>query len=79
MKVVLIDWVDSCFEHGWFKDDYKFDISICQSVGIVIQDSKEFITITQSKSDRDNISDTITIPKVCIKKMKTIYEIKDDL
>jgi len=70
MKMVLIQWVDSVFVQGWRDLDSikSHRVSDCVSIGILMNETKDWITIVQSKSD-ESYGDGITIPKVCIKQM----------
>ena len=70
MKLVMIRWVDSAFLHGWVdRDSVKtHQPSDCVSVGLLVNEGKEHITIVQSAS-KEQVGDGLTIPKCCIKKM----------
>ena len=73
MKLAIVEWVDSAFAQGWMgKDAIKTHVvSTCVTVGILVNENKEQITIVQSASvDKQQYGDGITIPKVCIKRIR---------
>lgn len=74
MKLVIIEWVDSAFAQGWMDKCVAktHKVSNCTSVGVLIQQDSEKITIVQSISDKDSVGDGITIPKVCIKRIRKL-------
>ena len=68
MRIKKIEWLDSCgttvsWEH---KEDIKPILpSRCYSVGYVLDETDEYITLLQSDSN-DQILGRITIPRCCI-------------
>ena len=74
MKLVLIEWEDSYSYGGWHARDSGLDIvAACVSMGLLIDGNDNQVTIAQSMSKTSgNIGDTITIPKGCIKRMRTL-------
>ncbi len=74
MKLVLIEWVDSAFAQGWMSKraakSHRF--SKITSIGILLNDDSEKVTIMQSVSDKDDAGDGLTIPKCCIKRMRKL-------
>jgi len=72
MKVLKISWVDSTFHDGWQqKEIVDCSLSTCETVGILIKEDKDSITIAQSESE-NSWGDRITIPKCCIKKVREL-------
>lgn len=71
MILVMVKWVDSAFAHGWTLKETarKHTVSAIVSVGILLHEDREKITIMQSVSDKDDAGDGITIPKCSIKKI----------
>jgi len=68
MKMVEIEWVDS--KSGLNEWEYLDDLDPlppvrCMTAGYLLDDSPEYKTIVQSKSD-SQIHGRITIPKACI-------------
>lgn len=47
MKFVKVEWVDSSTTHGWH-DDKAAPLNVI-SVGILVEDNAEFISLTESK------------------------------
>lgn len=78
--ILRVEWVDSCSESaGWtrysdLEDDHKFGPSRAVTVGFVIQENDEAITLSPNgvihDGDDDGHNDafdyTMTIPKVCV-------------
>jgi len=73
MRVIIVEWVDSAFLQGWMsRDDVKTHrISPCVSVGLLVNETRDQITIMQS-AGKEQYGDGLTIPRVCIKRMRTL-------
>ena len=74
MKIILVEWVDSAFMQGWMSREAAMmhTVSHITSAGILVCEDKDKITIVQSVSDKVDVGDGITIPRVSIKKMRTL-------
>ena len=74
MKLVMIEWEDSCSELGWHKRDVGLDIvAHCVSVGILTQENSSGVTISHSMSSTTgSICDAVTIPRGCIKRIRKL-------
>ena len=76
IKIVEIEWIDSCSSRGWASKEHHigdFSVSSCRSTGYVIEKTKDIITLAQSLGDdTKNIADTISIPLVAVKKIRTL-------
>ena len=72
MRLVLVEWVDSCSFVGslWIgKDNVEgLDPHSCKSVGWIVKEDDECIVLAASLSDHE-YSGNMCIPKVCITKM----------
>lgn len=69
LKIAEVHWVDSIAGSGWtLTDDYKDDKPLgCFSVGILIDEKENAITIAQNFGiDPDQVCNTITIPRCAI-------------
>lgn len=77
-KVVCINWVDSQIASlTWCHiDEVPQNIAKVSTVGFLISETKEIVTIASSLSLKENsesqVSSVINIPKCCIKSKKTI-------
>ena len=77
-RLVYVEWVDSSELYGWTKPANMLDESLmCYSVGWLMEESHDRIVLCSSISlvvDKDDPrgSGTIGIPKVAIKKMRTV-------
>jgi hypothetical protein len=70
----FVEWVDSCANtEAWIsREDAEFTIKRCHSVGFVVDDSEDTLTLAGSYGTEadgattDQIGMVITIPKVSI-------------
>lgn len=79
-KLLVIDWEDHHSGGGswtdieqaktYHKNNKPF---VCTSSGFLIHEDKKRISIVQSQTNRDQVSDYITILKSCIKKKRVLY------
>jgi hypothetical protein len=74
LPVYYLEWDDSCATHGWDIPDTMVDLpSRIKSVGILVSENKESLTISTSISNHQNAMDKLTIPKSCIRKKKRVH------
>ena len=72
VKCIEVYWVDSCASHGWQHiSDLNPRPSMILSVGILISDEPEAITLAASRNEEGGVDSPITIPRECIKSVKT--------
>jgi hypothetical protein len=77
-KLVYIEWEDSYSgRQGWYSLDEALiesrEAGICKSIGYLIVDDTNCVVIAQSMGIEDvTVHNTLHIPKVLIKKRKTI-------
>ena len=73
MRMVLVEWVDSSSVTGWHTPSPSYNIQAnCISVGVLLYDNEDRISIAQSKSDSGNWAEVISIPKCSIKRVRTL-------
>jgi len=73
MKKVLIEWNDTGVIHGWLCQESNGDsIAHCESVGFLIKENDEGITICFGISDQGLVMEKKTIPRGCIKSIKEL-------
>ncbi len=69
--LVKVDWIDSSTTRGWHsREDAKNPDHTgiaCVSVGFVVRDTKENITVCGTIGQDGDCLDAITIPRGCIK------------
>ena len=72
--MILVGWSDTGVVHGWRcnEDASKDGFANCQSVGILVAETEDKITITLGISDQGLVLDCMTIPKGCIKSIKEL-------
>jgi hypothetical protein len=72
MKLVEINWVDSCGSPTiWEEPEPMPPLSII-SIGYLLEKNDKYVTICQSVSESENVGRRFTIPAGCIKKIKVI-------
>jgi hypothetical protein len=68
-RVAYVEWVDSCTNRGW-REKQEALTSTIRSVGLVVGENSDFITLSTSRSDNGDHVDQISIPKKVIKKIR---------
>jgi hypothetical protein len=77
-KMVSVSWVDSqVASFTWCHvDEIQQEIAMVETVGFLILETKEILTIAGSVSEKEDsvtsVSSVINIPKCCIKRRKII-------
>lgn len=77
MAIVEVFWVDSYSRSGWEDADEMLknlddkDIG-CLTVGYLLRETDDRVTIIQSQAGVGNIGDAMTIPKRAILEMSTL-------
>jgi hypothetical protein len=71
-RVVLIDWEDSNVTHGWIPIEEQDELARCQTVGFVVREDTQKITVTLGNSNYNNTMERLTIPKPCIKSIREL-------
>lgn len=83
MKIVYVEWVDAKRTEKYHKDvaipkDQEIGLETNSSVGIVVKvegkDTKEFISLAQTRSGSGWDLDIISIPRVNIKLEKVLSD-----
>lgn len=64
-KYVLLKWLDSATTLGWQGIDEQGPAKI-ESIGWLVHDAKETLTISTSKNQFGKFLDQLVIPKACI-------------
>ena len=70
MKMVLVEWNDAFSDGGWRSPVDDLPVSNCITIGLLMYDNPEKVTIVQSKSDSGSYTDRISIPRGCIKRIR---------
>lgn len=68
---VAVEWIDSSTFQGWHSKGQSFEAQPCSSVGFVVEDSKEWLTLAGSKTP-NQWCQIMTIPKVAIKRIRAL-------
>lgn len=70
--IVVVDWFDICSRTGWHDlQDARSDYNVT-SVGYLLESDKEAVVIAQSVAEQVRCAESLTIPRVNIKKVKKI-------
>lgn len=82
MKVVKIEWIDSCASNqNWilkedFNNEYDIEPIIIVSFGVLVKETENYITIAQNYGfNPEQFCNLMTIPKGCIVKQTVLEEI----
>jgi hypothetical protein len=71
MRIVLIEWEDSCSYGGWhLLSDETDNISCCITIGLLCKENDDSITIAPSRSENIRYSEAITIPRSCVTRIR---------
>ena len=70
MKIVLVEWFDSCSGNSWMKRDDEWSVDKITSVGILKSEDEEKIELVPNISDLK--LHQIVIPRGCIKRIRTL-------
>jgi hypothetical protein len=73
MEMQRVTWIDSCTHSGWghyAKDDLT--LAQCTSIGIRVPSHKGTVALAGSKGATGQLSDVMTIPRSCVKKIETL-------
>jgi len=74
MKAVKVTWIDTVASvEGWEDREGLRDMPPAKvhSLGFVVKDTKEYLTLAMT-ADGDSVHHRLTIPKVCIKKVRVL-------
>jgi hypothetical protein len=67
--IVMLTWLDSANTSGWHPEDESGPVTI-KSIGLLVNETREFIVISTSKSDQGRYMDQLTIPRSVVKKIQ---------
>lgn len=76
MKMIYFEWADATGQAGWMDREtqrsFDWNPMLIKSIGILVREDKDSVTICHSLSEHDHINGYITVPKGWIKKRKTV-------
>lgn len=71
--VAYVEWADSACNRGWLDFNRATDgPSLIQSVGILVHSSKDFVTLTTSCDSAGKVTDSLSIPRSAIRKIRRV-------
>ena len=71
MKIVYVEWIDSCTTSGW-RDEDRSGASLIKSVGIEVSRNERTLVLSTSRSDGGRYVDQMSIPMEAGKKIRRI-------
>jgi len=73
MQIVMIEWEDSCSNHGWteISNATYCKPAPCVTAGIVIHEDSNKITVGLTVGE-GTFSESMTIPRGCIKRIRKL-------
>lgn len=81
MKIIKINWVDSCTDPGWkhlYNAKEEGCTSQCETVGYLIKSTRKEVTVCQNRSfTTESVGELMTIPKGCIIKITRLTDKED--
>lgn len=78
IKLVMVRWTDTGGVHGWAARQERLKevgLAECVTVGFVLEDTDQYLTLTESLSDDDHVGCTTCIPKSAIMTVETLREV----
>mgnify|MGYP001583986602 CR=1 FL=1 len=77
MRLVLIEWLDAFSTDEWTKIkkltlEPKRDKSICKTVGWLVHDGTDFLTVVSSLGHNDGAG-AMTIPNGCVVRIQDLH------
>lgn len=73
-EIIEIEWDDSSCHHGWRTEDVldkNREVEECRTIGYFYKETKKTIRLSPAIGGEER-SDTWTIPKSCIRKVRRI-------
>ncbi len=70
-RPVYVEWIDSATTHGWREPVSDHDLE-CWTLGFLVAESDESVTIAASVSATQHVCDQITIPRASITLIRDI-------
>lgn len=71
LKIIEVEWEDAATVDGWHEADTEPGGSMCLTVGYLVAETKERISLAGSVGD-DEACAVMTIPKGCVRKRRVI-------
>lgn len=78
VKLVMVRWTDTAGLHGWASREERLrdtGLAECVTVGFVLEDNDQYLTVAESLSDDDHVGCTSSIPKSAITAVETLREV----
>lgn len=71
LKLIYLEWLDSISNGGW-RHETKPESLVMRSCGILVNETKQYITISTSRADVGCYESPLTIPKCAITKRRNV-------
>lgn len=64
-RPIYVEWIDSSTRHGWQEPKTDWDLR-CWTLGFLVSESDESVTVSSTVEAGGNVCDQITIPRAAI-------------
>jgi hypothetical protein len=72
-SLVHVTWVDSTSENRWCSESGMIDeLDTCESIGWLVRETKEYLTIAGHRSSMASWHGVMTIPRCSVKKIRRV-------
>jgi hypothetical protein len=69
--IAFVEWIDANSTHGW-RSLNEAGTARIKSVGILVNNKKDYVTLSAAMSEDIKFSDMLTIPRAGIKKFQKL-------
>lgn len=70
----MVEWVDSCGRADWHDANEAHRLALIRTAGWKLRSDRTQIEVALSYDDKaPNVSDVITIPRICVKKITKVW------
>lgn len=74
--LVLVEWEDANSTPGWFIEVPKERLLLCRSVGYLVGETKDSVTLAHTVNAAEMFGDLFSIPKNCIRNRRVLVKKK---
>lgn len=74
LPLVEVEWRDACTFHPWQSlSDARKDMTLrCWTVGYLVRNSRDRVSLVQSRGEHDKVAEDWTIPRACIVRIRRL-------
>jgi len=72
--IIMVEWVDSCGRSEWHDATEAHHLAHIRTAGWMLRADRKQLEIALSYDDKTpNVSDVVTIPRICVKKLTKVW------